>query len=89
MAAPAARPRRCFGFALALLAAAGGGAADAVASVSGVCPDGSMFIVQRAESVPCEGAKAVDPMDVPPMKPAYLPRPYGWEVLLSLARSRQ
>jgi hypothetical protein len=39
-----------------------------------------MFIVQRAESVPCEGAKAVDPMDVPPMKPAYLPRPYGWEV---------
>jgi hypothetical protein len=39
-----------------------------------------MFIVQRAESVPCRDAKAVDPSDVPPMKPQYLPRPYGWEV---------
>lgn len=50
------------------------------ASVTGVCPDGSMFIVQRAESVPCRDAKAVEPSDVPPMKPEYLPRPYGWEV---------
>ncbi len=39
-----------------------------------------MFIVQRAESVPCRNAKAVDPSDVPPMKPEYLPRPYGWEI---------
>jgi hypothetical protein len=39
-----------------------------------------MFIVQRAESIPCRDAKAVDPSDVPPMKPEYLPRPYGWEV---------
>jgi hypothetical protein len=39
-----------------------------------------MFIVQRAESVPCRDAKAVEPSDVPPMKPEYLPRPYGWEV---------
>ncbi len=54
--------------------------AAAFASVSGICPDGSMFIVQRPESVPCRDAKAVDPMDVPPMKPEYLPRPYGWEV---------
>jgi hypothetical protein len=39
-----------------------------------------MFIVQRAESVPCRNAKAVDPIDLPPMKPEYLPRPYGWEI---------
>jgi hypothetical protein len=39
-----------------------------------------MFIVQRPESVPCNDAKAVDPGDLPPMKPQYLPRPYGWEV---------
>ncbi len=55
-------------------------AAAGSASVTGVCPDGSMFIVQRPESVPCRDAKAVDPSDVPPMKPQYLPRPYGWEV---------
>jgi hypothetical protein len=55
-------------------------AATGSASVTGVCPDGSMFIVQRPESVPCRDAKEVDPSDVPPMKPQYLPRPYGWEV---------
>ena len=57
-----------------------GVAAVGSASVTGVCPDGSMFIVQRAELVPCRDAKAVDPSGVPPMKPEYLPRPYGWEV---------
>jgi hypothetical protein len=55
-------------------------ATTGASSVTGVCPDGSMFIVQRPESVPCRDAKAVDPSDVPPMKPEYLPRPYGWEV---------
>jgi hypothetical protein len=39
-----------------------------------------MFIVQRAESIPCRDSKQVDPSDLPPMKPEYLPRPYGWEV---------
>ncbi len=39
-----------------------------------------MFIVQRAESIPCRNAKEVDPSDLPPMKPEYLPRPFGWEV---------
>ncbi len=57
-----------------------GVASSGSASITGVCPDGSMFIIQRAESVPCRDAKAVDPSDVPPMKPEYLPRPYGWEV---------
>jgi len=67
---------RAFAFAIGALCVAAAGSA----SVTGVCPDGSMFIVQRAESVPCRDAKAVDPSDVPPMKPEYLPRPYGWEV---------
>lgn len=55
-------------------------APDASASISGVCPDGSMFIVQRIASVPCRGAKTVEPSDVPPLKPEFLPRPHGWEV---------
>ncbi|MCH7643428.1 MAG: hypothetical protein IH974_01210 [Myxococcales bacterium] len=63
-----------------MAASCAGAAPSGFASVTGVCPDGSMFIVQRAESVPCRDAKAVDPSDVPPMKPEYLPRPYGWEV---------
>lgn len=47
--------------------------------VSGVCPDGSMFIVQSTASIPCREAKLVDPHDLPPLHPEYLPRPYGWE----------
>jgi len=50
------------------------------ASITGVCPDGSIFIVQRAVSIPCRGAKAVDPIDLPPLRPEFLPRPYGWDV---------
>jgi hypothetical protein len=45
-----------------------------------VCPDGSIFIVQRPEAIPCANAKQVDPGDVPPLKPELLPRPYAWEV---------
>jgi len=48
-------------------------------SITGVCPDGSMFVVQRASSVPCRGAKLVAPDEVPPLRPEYLPRPYGWD----------
>jgi hypothetical protein len=73
---------RCsIGRVFALAAVGACAATSSVASVTGVCPDGSMFIVQRPESVPCRDAKAVDPSNVPPMKPQYLPRPYGWEVL--------
>ena len=74
------RFRRSLGRALVLAAGSVIGAAAGSASVTGVCPDGSMFIVQRAESIPCRDAKAVEPSDVPPMKPEYLPRPYGWEL---------
>jgi hypothetical protein len=55
-------------------------ASPAVASITGVCPDGSIFIVSRSELVPCRDAKTVDPTRVPPIRPEYLPRPYGWEV---------
>lgn len=51
----------------------------ASAAVTGVCPDGSIFIVQEASAIPCREAKRVDPSDVPPLQPDYLPRPYGWE----------
>lgn len=50
------------------------------ASLIGFCPDGSMFIVQRTESIPCRDAKIVQPDEVPPVRAEYLPRPYAWEV---------
>jgi hypothetical protein len=80
MVRAAARYRCSIGRALALAATGVSVASAGSASVTGVCPDGSMFIVQRAESIPCRDAKEVEPSDVPPMKPEYLPRPYGWEV---------
>ena len=49
-------------------------------SLSGVCPDGSMFVVQDLASVPCAHAKLVDPSELPPMRPELLPRPYNWYV---------
>ena len=55
-------------------------ASDDAHAISGVCPDGSIFIVQRSDAIPCRGAKRVAPADIPPVKPEFLPRPYGWEV---------
>jgi hypothetical protein len=55
-------------------------AAVAEASITGVCPDGSIYIVPRAELIPCRDSKQVDPNEVPPLKSEMLPRPYGWEV---------
>jgi len=52
----------------------------ASAGITGVCPDGSMYIVQRAQLIPCRNSKRVDPSDMPPIRPQNLPRPYGWEV---------
>ncbi len=49
-------------------------------SITGVCPDGSIFIVQSAASVPCSDARRVEPGAVPPLRPEFLPRPYGWDV---------
>ncbi len=60
-------------------------AAPAAAAISGVCPDGSIFIVQSADAIPCREAKRVDPQDLPPLQPELLPRPYGWERFNRLA----
>ncbi|HXK21618.1 MAG TPA: hypothetical protein VMS55_02955 [Myxococcota bacterium] len=49
-------------------------------SITGVCPDGSVFIVQSRSAIPCRDPKLVDPHEVPPMRPEFLPRPYGWDV---------
>lgn len=70
------------GRSIALLAFAtsffGWGAARA-SVITGVCPDGSMFIVKNMVDIPCATAKLVAPDDMPPIKPEYLPRPYGWQ----------
>jgi len=49
-------------------------------SITGVCPDGSIFIVQNASQIPCRAAKEIDPGEVPPIRPQYLPNPYTWQV---------
>lgn len=49
-------------------------------SLVGICPDGSMFIVQRSDSIPCRDAKIIEPDEVPPVRSEYLPRPYAWEM---------
>ncbi len=56
------------------------GSAPVQAGITGVCPDGSIFIVQTRAQVPCDGAREVEPSKVPPMRPENLPRPYLWEV---------
>jgi hypothetical protein len=66
--------------AVAGLILAGAGNDAFAASISGVCPDGSIFIVQSAAAIPCRDAKQVAPGDVPPIKPEFLPRPYAWEL---------
>jgi hypothetical protein len=47
---------------------------------TGLCPDGSLFVVRQREAIPCSGAKLVEPSEVPPLRPELLPRPYTWEV---------
>ena len=59
------------------------GALPADASITGVCPDGSMFIVKKEADIPCQRAKRVEPHDMPPIRPAYLPRPHAWQVFQS------
>lgn len=49
-------------------------------AITGVCPDGSVFIVGNRNQIPCKGAKEVEPSKVPPLRPHHLPRPYEWEV---------
>jgi hypothetical protein len=77
---PAARPfvRRpqpaWLALAVALVAAPDAGA------VTGVCPDGSVFVVRRAADIPCSAAKRVESSQVPPLRPENLPRPYLWQL---------
>jgi len=52
----------------------------APAAITGLCPDGSVFIVQTTAAIPCQGAKLVNADEVPPMRPEYLPSPYTWQV---------
>jgi hypothetical protein len=55
-------------------------ASAALATVTGICPDGSVFVAPDHAQVPCAGAKEVDPLEVPPLKPQYLTSPYTWQV---------
>ena len=54
--------------------------AAADSTLSGVCPDGSFFVVQSRSSVPCAHPRFVDAADMPPVRPYLLPRPYTWYV---------
>jgi hypothetical protein len=49
-------------------------------TITGLCPDGSLFVVRQREAIPCSNAKLVEPSEVPPLRPELLPRPYTWEV---------
>ena len=52
----------------------------AFAGISGVCPDGSIYIVQTAAQIPCRESKQVEPSEMPPLRPSHLPTPYTWQV---------
>jgi hypothetical protein len=71
---------RCFPLVLAVLTLALDSESAAPAAITGLCPDGSVFIVQTETAIPCQGAKLVTPDEVPPMRPEYLPSPYTWQV---------
>jgi len=71
---------RCFSPVVALLVLAIPRESAAPAAITGLCPDGSVFIVQSQAAIPCQGAKLVTPEEVPPMRPEYLPSPYTWQV---------
>ncbi|HTO52704.1 MAG TPA: hypothetical protein VMR50_04890 [Myxococcota bacterium] len=55
-------------------------AARADTSLSGVCPDGSFFVVQSREAVPCANPHFAAPDQLPPVRPYLLPKPYTWYV---------
>lgn len=55
-------------------------AAGDAAAITGVCPDGSIFIVQRSADIPCSQARRVESSQLPPLRPENLPRPFLWEV---------
>jgi hypothetical protein len=49
-------------------------------ALTGVCPDGSVFIAPEGAAAPCANAKEVEPHEVPPLRPQHLPHPYTWQV---------
>jgi len=49
-------------------------------SVTGVCPDGSIYVVQHESQIPCKRSKQLEPAEVPPVRPSYLPKPHTWQV---------
>ena len=49
-------------------------------SISGVCPDGSIYVVQHEQQIPCKRSKQVEPSEIPPVRPEYLPKPHTWEI---------
>ena len=67
-------PRLLLGMGLGLAATADAG------SITGVCPDGSVFVVRDPSSIPCRDAHRVEPHQVPPLRPENLPRSYLWNV---------
>ena len=64
----------------ATLAAAASAWPAPAAAVTGICPDGSIYIVQHESQIPCARSKRVEPHEVPPVRPHYLPTPYTWQV---------
>ena len=58
----------------------GAGAPAAAETLAGLCPDGSAFVVQDRAAVPCRYARFVEPEDMPPLRPKFLPRPYAWQL---------
>ncbi len=64
----------------ALLGGAFAAAHAGSGTLTGLCPDGSVFVVRQREAIPCSNAKLVEPSEVPPLRPELLPRPYTWEV---------
>ena len=55
-------------------------AAHADSTLSGICPDGSYFVVQSRDAIPCKNPHFADPSELPPVRPYLLPRPYTWYV---------
>lgn len=49
-------------------------------TLTGLCPDGSLYIVQVPSQIPCRDSKLVRPDEVPPVRPELRPTPYTWEV---------
>ncbi len=74
--------KRCLRVGGFVLAGAFGLAPDAslAGAITGICPDGSLYVVQSEAKVPCRASKRVRPEDVPPVRPQYRPTPYTWDV---------